>query len=83
MSKLTRRKFRIQASKRSQLGIHFQGDPANLIKERGRTPEIKTVERKYHLPVEVEATTIAAAVTKSQTKESRGILKAAEKLTCQ
>ena len=57
-------------------------DPVSLIKEREGILGIKAARKKYYLPVEVETMTIAAAIMKSQTKESCDTPKAAEKLIC-
>ena len=58
-------------------------DPVSLIKKRERILETKVTRRKYYLLVEMEETRMAAAVMKSQTKGSHGILKPAENLKCQ
>ena len=82
MSRLIRRKFLNQVSKKNPLDTHFQGDPVSLIKEKERILGTKVARREYHLSVEGKETIIATVVRKSQTKESRGILKVTEKLIC-
>ncbi len=74
--------FLTLASRKSQLGIHFQEDPANLIRERERTLGIKAARGKYHLPVMEEEMMIEAVVMKNQIKESHGILKLVKKSLC-
>ncbi len=78
MSRLIRRKFQIQANRRSQSDTRSQVDLTSLIKEKERILGIKVAREKYHLLVEEEM--IAAAVMRNLIKESHGILKAAGKL---
>src|SRR6266542_3726364 len=83
MRKLTRRKFLIQVIRRDHQDNHLQKDLVNLIKEKGRTLEIKATQGKYYLPVVEEMIVTAAVMKKNQIEESRSILNPVKKLKCQ
>ena len=70
----------IPANKGSQEDIPFQADPVNLIKRvKGRIPETKAAQGKYHLLVEEEEVMIVAVVMRNWTKGSYGTLNPVEK----